>query len=106
MSEDPQGAVFEAQQHMENVTGVPLRIEFFKPGIKPPVFVSGSFTSWTPVEMVPEPSPANPEKPEDAHFYQDFPNVPEGEQQYKFKLGLGDWWTTDDNVPTSMCSPH
>lgn len=32
------------------------------------------------------------------HFWQEF-DLEEGEYQYKFRLGPGDWWVLDETTP-------
>lgn len=34
-------------------------------------------------------------------FYKEFDDVEEGEYQYKFRLGLGDWWVLDETAETA-----
>ena len=41
-------------------------------------------------------------------FYKEFDDVEEGEYQYKFRLGLGDWWVLDETaeagkIPLWVC---
>ena len=83
----------EQQLQAKPTTGIPLKIDYSKPDTVPPVYVAGSFTSWQPVELT-----LTSEKPEEPHYVHEFSNVEEGEHQYKFRLGPGDWWTTDERV--------
>ncbi|KAL9089474.1 MAG: hypothetical protein Q9159_002514 [Coniocarpon cinnabarinum] len=86
----------EVQPQQKTVSGNPLRIEFARRGTIAPVFVAGTFTGWQPVEL----TQTNP-KPEETKFIREFQEVKNGEHQYKFKLGTGDLWTTDDNTRTT-----
>ena len=78
-------------------------ITFSSPGALPPVFIAGSFTEppWNPEEL--EHNTENgkladisTEQP-DLRFYKAF-DVPPGRWQYKFRLGLGDWWVCDKHT--------
>ena len=61
-------------------------------GLQPPVFVVTSLSEpqWDPIEM-------QHRQREDGQFefWQDF-DAEEGEHQYKFRLGPGDWWALDE----------
>lgn len=72
------------------------RITFSNAGTQPPVFVAGTLTAWEPMEMT---IALERNKDGDLVFYKEFEEVEEGEHQYKFRLGTGDWWVTDDNAP-------
>ncbi len=40
----------------------------------------------------------------DEHVYQKEIEVEEGEEyQYKFRIGLGDWWVLNEDSPTGTC---
>lgn len=83
------------------MTSQQLIIEYSKPGISSPVFVAGTFTSWEPIQMeTKQASDSAASKDEELHFIYIFKNVTEGEHQYKFRLGPGDWWATDERVKT------
>ena len=76
-----------------------LTIEFSKPEVVAPVFVAGTFTAWTPIEMqLKPPAESSSEKPAALRFFKTFDNVSEGEQQYKFRLGNGDSWALDEKT--------
>lgn len=78
-----------------------VKITFGKSGVQPPVFVATSFTDhpWEPQEMkVVEDHTTS----DDLIFEKTYNDVPEGEHQYKFRLGHGDWWVVDDNAETGM----
>ncbi|KAM3081973.1 hypothetical protein ACMFMG_004433 [Clarireedia jacksonii] len=70
-------------------------IEYSKPGVEPPIYVAGSFSSWQPLQM---------EFTDDAEHGRKFTRkleVEEGkEYQYKFRLGDGNWWELDESGPT------
>ena len=72
-----------------------VNIEFSSPGLKPPVYIFTSLSDpqWEAVEMVAE------KKGGEYSFSKGF-DVEEGEYQYKFRLGPGDWWTCDESLPT------
>ncbi|KAH9845048.1 hypothetical protein Tdes44962_MAKER06907 [Teratosphaeria destructans] len=73
-----------------------VTVEHASPGLQPPVYIFTSLSDpqWTAVEM-------DTEKKADGEyrFYKTF-QVDEGEYQYKFRLGPGDWWALDDSKPT------
>ncbi|KAF2768036.1 hypothetical protein EJ03DRAFT_352479 [Teratosphaeria nubilosa] len=73
-----------------------VTVEHASPGLQPPVYVFTSLSDpqWTAVEMDTK-KQANGEY----RFYKTF-QVDEGEYQYKFRLGPGDWWALDDSKPT------
>ena len=82
-----------------------VTIKFAKAGTQPPVYLAGSFSdpAWEPREMqhkVAEDGEAE---------YTLEVMVEEGkEYQYKFRMGLGDWWVLNEEAPTgtSLCSLH
>jgi len=77
-------------------------ITFSKADIKPPVFLAGSFSQWTPLEMKVKQSD-NAGSVENLFSYET--DLPPGEYQYKFRLGPGDWWVLDESSPSGMyCS--
>ncbi|KAL8811035.1 MAG: hypothetical protein Q9200_002124 [Gallowayella weberi] len=79
-----------------------VKISFAAPGTRPPVYVAGSFTlpEWIPHEMFAEPAEPAVDQQTDYVFHRSF-EIPEGEFQYKFRLGHdGDWWVCDHNVDT------
>ncbi|RMY90658.1 hypothetical protein D0862_09904 [Hortaea werneckii] len=73
----------------------PVTVEYAHAGLQPPVFVCTSLSEpqWQPIEMDKE-KRANGEY----RFFKSF-SAAEGEYQYKFRLGPGDWWVTDDQKP-------
>src|SRR5262249_54793391 len=62
----------------------------------PPVFVAGSFTGWSPLEMTCEKTEAT----ESRHLFSYTVDLKPGKYQYKFRLGPGDWWVLDESAPT------
>ncbi|EMC99062.1 hypothetical protein BAUCODRAFT_389627 [Baudoinia panamericana UAMH 10762] len=74
----------------------PVTVEYASPGLQPPVYVFTSLSDpqWSEVEM-------EQEKKDDGEyrFSQTFA-AEEGEYQYKFRLGPGDWWALDDTKPS------
>lgn len=79
-----------------------VRISYTSPGAEPPIFVAGSFTDppWQPQELEYELENHNAlgkEAPSGEIQYKFAKNIriAEGQWQYKFRLGLGDWWACD-----------
>jgi hypothetical protein len=72
-----------------------ILIDYASPDLKPPVYIFTSLAEpqWEPVEM-------EAEKQADGQFrfYKRF-DVEEGDYQYKFRLGPGDWWVCDETKP-------
>lgn len=69
-----------------------VSINFASPGLQPPVYIFTSLSDpqWTATEMFPA-------KQVDGEFtfVRNF-DAEEGEYQYKFRLGPGDWWVCDE----------
>lgn len=79
---------------------VRANIQYSKTGVIPPVYLAGSFTEWQPsIEMQQE---IIEEQPSRQYRFSTSVEVDPGEYQYKLRLGPGDWWTTDETVPTGM----
>lgn len=78
--------------HLEPVMKQRVSIDFASPGLQPPVYIFTSLSQpqWEGVEMFPV-------KQMDGEFtfVRNF-DVDEGEYQYKFRLGPGDWWVCDE----------
>lgn len=70
-----------------------VKILYSSPGLKAPVYVAGSLGDqpWEPVEMQ-----YTQKENGELDFWQEF-DVEEGEYQYKFRLGPGDWWVLDES---------
>jgi len=73
-----------------------VTIDFRSPGAQPPIYLAGSLTSppWEPQEMSHE-----DDQNGGLHFYKKVENVHDGEYQYKFRLGPGEWWVLDETAP-------
>jgi hypothetical protein len=69
-------------------------ITFSKPDIQGPVYVAGSFTEWSPIEMTCESTASGQNK------FSYTTDLNPGKFQYKFRLGPGDWWVLDESTPT------
>jgi hypothetical protein len=85
-----------------------VRVTYRQPGTKPPIYLAGSFTSppWEPRELqyVKKVSGSDEKAAEEAEdadleFFGEF-KVGEGQYQYKFRIGHGDWWVCDESVET------
>ncbi|KAK5746669.1 hypothetical protein LTR17_000685 [Elasticomyces elasticus] len=74
----------------------PATVEYTSKGLQPPVYVFTSLSDpqWEPLELDHE-QQADGEN----RFYKTF-MAEEGEYQYKFRLGPGDWWALDESKPT------
>jgi hypothetical protein len=72
-----------------------VNVEYSSPGLQPPVYIFTSLSDpqWEAVEMQAE------KKGAEYSFSKAF-DAEEGEYQYKFRLGPGDWWTCDESRPT------
>lgn len=77
-----------------------VKISYTHPGTQPPVYIITSLSSppWETIEMQ-----LSEEKTEAGEFLfnKEFDDVEEGEYQYKFRLGLGDWWVLDETAETA-----
>jgi hypothetical protein len=73
-----------------------VTITYASPGLQPPVYITTSLSEpqWDLLEMGCSKSPSG-----EWEFTKTFPAV-EGEYQYKFRLGPGDWWVCDESKPT------
>ncbi|KAK4945415.1 hypothetical protein LTR10_015310 [Elasticomyces elasticus] len=69
-------------------------ITFSKSDIQGPVYVAGSFTEWSPVEMNCESTASGQNK------FSYTCDLTPGKYQYKFRLGPGDWWVLDESTST------
>lgn len=76
-------------------------ISFRKADVQPPVFVAGSFTEWSPLEMIVNQTEAGALENEFSYEA----DLQPGDHQYKFRLGPGDWWVLDESSPSGMCFP-
>lgn len=74
-------------------------IKYSRPGAAPPIYLAGSFPQsvWQPQEM----EYTNESK--DHYVFSKAVEVEEGkEYQYKFRIGDGDWWMSDEDAPIGM----
>lgn len=73
----------------------PVEITFTSAGLQPPVYVTTSLSDpqWEPIEMEFDQS-----KEGEHEFFKSF-DAEEGEYQYKFRLGPGEWWVHDETRP-------
>lgn len=77
---------------------VPVTITYRKPGVRPPVFLAGSFSdpAWVPREMR-----WQPDVDGDGLFVAEVEVDSDRDYQYKFKIGHGNDWDLDNRFPTS-----
>lgn len=70
-----------------------IKITYNHAGLQPPVYIAGSLdeSQWQPVEMS-----VSHKQDGELEFFKEF-DAEEGEYQYKFRLGPGDWWVLDEN---------
>ncbi|TID01945.1 hypothetical protein CH35J_004279 [Colletotrichum higginsianum] len=76
---------------------VSVTITYKKPGTQPPLFVAGSFSDpqWQPQEML-----FTTEDGGEHTFHKSIEVPPSSQIQYKFRVGLGDWWVLNEDAPT------
>lgn len=81
----------------------PTTIKYRKAGVRPPVFVAGSFTNpeWVPREM----DWVLDDRGESL-FTAELDIEADREYQYKFKVGHGNDWDLDEQNPTSLFISH
>ncbi|KAK1980486.1 hypothetical protein LZ30DRAFT_125935 [Colletotrichum cereale] len=77
---------------------VSVTITYKKPGTQPPIFVAGSFSDpqWQPQEMQ-----FTTEDGGEHTFHKNIEVPPSSQIQYKFRVGLGDWWVLNEDAPTA-----
>jgi hypothetical protein len=73
-----------------------VTITYSHPGLQPPVYITTSLSDpqWDLLEMGCSESPSG-----EWEFTKTF-SAADGEYQYKFRLGPGDWWVCDESKPT------
>jgi hypothetical protein len=73
-----------------------VTIAYSHPGLQPPVYITTSLSDpqWDLLEMGCSESPSG-----EWEFTKTF-HAADGEYQYKFRLGPGDWWVCDESKPT------
>lgn len=82
-------------------TKIPITITYRKAGTQPPIFVAGSFSdpAWHPQEM------EYTTDEDGEHTFKMSLTADEGSKvQYKFRIGLGDWWVLNEDAPTGKLS--
>ncbi|KAK7435381.1 hypothetical protein Landi51_13057 [Colletotrichum acutatum] len=74
---------------------VSVTITYKQPGTQPPIFVAGSFSNpkWEPQEME-----FTTEKGGEHTFYKNIEVRPNAQIEYKFRVGLGDWWVLNETA--------
>lgn len=79
-----------------------VRISYRSKGCRPPVYIATSLTEpqWQPKELN-----STVEDDGELEFWKQF-EAEEGEYQYKFRLGPGDWWALDETKPIGMSILH
>lgn len=77
-----------------------VRVAYRSQGLRPPVYIVSSLTDpqWEPTELH-----STVQDNGELEFWRQF-DVEEGEYQYKFRLGPGDWWTVDEGQPSGKLS--
>jgi len=75
---------------------VPVTITYRKSGTYPPIYVAGSFSDppWEATEME-----YTTEQDGEHIFQAKVLAKPDSEIQYKFRIGLGNWWVVDEGAP-------
>jgi hypothetical protein len=73
-----------------------VTVTYSSPGLQPPVYITTSLSEpeWELLEMDCRRTPNG-----EHEFAKTF-HAAEGEYQYKFRLGPGDWWVCDESKPT------
>jgi hypothetical protein len=73
-----------------------VTVTYSSPGLQPPVYITTSLSEpqWDLLEMDCKRTPNG-----EHEFAKTF-HAAEGEYQYKFRLGPGDWWVCDESKPT------
>lgn len=74
------------------------RLSYTHAGLQPPVYIAGSFkeSHWEPIEMQ-----HTVQDDGELEFWTEF-EAEQGEYQYKFRLGPGDWWVLDETKQIGM----
>lgn len=80
-----------------------IQISYVSTGAQPPIFVAGSFTDppWQPQELdyvLEQPDSTDIQSGTSQYRFAKNVQVGEGRWQYKFRLGLGDWWVCDEHT--------
>lgn len=82
---------------------VSVTITYKQPGTQPPIFVAGSFSNpkWEPQEM-----DFTTEDGGEHTFYKNIEVRPNAQIEYKFRVGLGDWWVLNETAAIGMFAPR
>lgn len=72
-----------------------VTVSYEAPDLLPPVYITTTLSKpqWEIIEM-------DATKHDQGYIFHKEFDSSEGEQQYKFRLGPGDWWVCDENKPT------
>lgn len=78
---------------------VSVTLTYTSSGAQPPIFLAGSFSepAWHPQEM-----DFTTDENGEHNFHKEVEVDEGGQFQYKFRIGLGDWWTLNEQAPTGM----
>lgn len=73
-------------------------VTYRKAGTQPPIFVAGEFSepAWQPQEM-----DFTTDEDGEHTFKKDIQAYAGSKVQYKFRVGLGDWWVLNEDAPTA-----
>jgi hypothetical protein len=76
---------------------VSVTLTYASTGAQPPIFLAGSFSepAWDPQEM-----DFTTDENGEHHFHKEVEVSEGGDFQYKFRIGLGDWWALNEQAPT------
>ncbi|KAK0630599.1 hypothetical protein B0T17DRAFT_488716 [Bombardia bombarda] len=79
----------------------PVTITYRKPGTQPPLYVAGTFSDppWQPQEM-----DFTTDSQGEHVFKKKILGKPGSKVHYKFRVGSGDWWVLNDELPTAVDS--
>jgi hypothetical protein len=78
-----------------------ITVTYRRPGTQPPIFIAGEFSDppWNPQEM-----DYTTDEDGEHTFKKDIEAYAGSSVQYKFRVGLGDWWVLNENAPTATDS--
>jgi hypothetical protein len=78
-----------------------ITITYRRAGTQPPIFIAGEFSDppWEPQEM-----DFTTDEDGGHTFKKDIPAYAGSKVQYKFRVGLGDWWVLNEAAPTAVDS--
>ena len=77
---------------------VPVTITYRHAGTQPPIFLAGEFSDppWHPQEME-----CTTDEDGEHTFKRQIFAAAGSKIQYKFRVGMGDWWVLNDDAPTA-----